>query len=133
MGAKPRLPGAPHHVGSSPPRSAGVRGRAFVGECPKQSHALDRVPLSAGSLQLLAQEVGRLPLVRHELLDALPHPALAPCDLASDLFCGRGLAPAALALAPQPRVLAAAFAPCTPPPAVYPQPLFFLPPPPRLS
>src|SRR2546428_11544505 len=71
------------------------------------SNTLDRVALAASRLELLAQVVGRVPLVRDEPLDALAHAVFDPRNLVPDLLDVGVLGPIALAFSPQPGVLAA--------------------------
>src|SRR5450759_5943419 len=69
------------------------------------SHALDRVALTARRLELAAQQIHGLPFVGNELFDPVTHAVFDTRDLATDLFDVGLLAPVALTLAPEPRVL----------------------------
>src|SRR5689334_12132555 len=71
------------------------------------SDTLDRVSLPPRGLELAAQMVGGLAVVRHQLVDALSDAVLDAGDLAPDLIHVGALRAVALALTPQPRVLVA--------------------------
>src|SRR5712692_2424893 len=82
------------------------------------SDALDRVPLPPRRLELLAKVLGGLLIVGNQLLDSLTHSIFDPRDLVPDLLDIGVVAPVALALAPQSRVLVAEVGDRTPHTAV---------------